>query len=134
MAYEFGRLIAAGPLAIRGPVNVVPPRVILAVADVPVRFDPGEWYGAGGVVLEARLFSAGAVVSLADGQFVPGRDQIGTEIYVVVTAIDGSGVPVQVASKTVAIGIAPFEGGAFSMAFSSAFDVPRAVEIVPAPV
>lgn len=101
MAYVFGRLIAAGPLPIRGPVNVVAPQITVAVRGQPVEFDAGQWVGAVKVV--AAVYHAGAALPIDDGRVLPGSDLVGAEIYLVVTATDENGVTVQIASPPVLV-------------------------------
>lgn len=103
MIYVFGRLIAAGPLSIRGPVNTVAPRITAAVEGSPVEFDTGQWLTVGAATITARLFSGGIALPDVDGVVIPGPALVGVKIYLVVTATDDSGATVQVVSAAVRV-------------------------------
>ncbi|MFT3973342.1 MAG: hypothetical protein QM699_07795 [Amaricoccus sp.] len=97
MAYTFGRLIAAGPLPLRGPHNVVPPSIVSAFVGVPVVYDGGEWTGFGPVTITARVFSAGVALPDEGGMAIPGEEH--ATVYLVVTATDDTGIAVQLTSE-----------------------------------
>ena len=101
MAYTFGRLIAAGPLPFRGPRNIVPPTILLASEGVPVVYDAGEWTGFGPVTITAHVFSGGVALPEEGGVTIASLDH--ATIYLVVTATDDSGVPVQITSEPVTV-------------------------------
>lgn len=119
MTYVFGRLIASGPLPIRGALNVGAPQILSAVEGLPVEYDAGRWFRA--VHVDASVYSAGVALPVVGGVTIPGPELVGSGVYLVVTATDESGATVQVVSLPVVVEPSPFtpEIGAAPMLFEA---------------